>query len=1063
MDACRGCGGALPADANFCPRCGIAQADRVAARDVRKTVTVLFSDVSGSTALGEVLDAERVRYAIDGYFHVARAAIERHGGTVEKFVGDAVMAVFGVPIAHDDDALRALRAARDIRADLVGLNAELSQARRVRLQARTGVNTGEVLVGDTSTLETFVTGDAVNVAARLQQAAPADAIVLGDATLRLVRGSAVVVPLEPLDIRTTGRRVAAYRLVSLEGGSRGATRVRPLIGRRRELRRLAQAHQDMVTEGRCELFTILGQPGVGKTRLVREFVRTLDGDSVVRGRCVEYGVGATYRAFSEIVGASVRIDDDERVDEARAALAQDVGGTADAVMRPIADGIGMEPRPSPSGDIAVAFRRFLEILAASRPLTVVIEDIHWAEPPVLDAIEHVLDASRGAAILMVCSARPELLERRSGWAGGRVNTTTVLLEPLPPNEAEQLIDAQPGGNALPTQLRQRILAAAEGNPLFVEETMAMLTDDGTLRADDEGWSFLGNPDAITLPPSIQALLAARLDTLAPDERLILARCAVVGRVFEGEAATVLAPDDVRLGLPELLAALVRKDVIRPDETAQTGHRFSFRHGLIRDAAYESLPKIERAAAHEQYASWLETTGTDRLGEDDATVGYHYEKAHSYRVDLGIHDVTTARLSERAATWLGRAGKRAVARQHTHAAADLFERAASLSSASSDRLRFRIAQADALLYAADYPAASAILDDVLRSSDLVDPVDRAEARMLRLWTRRDRAAGGTAAVRAEIASILWPVRHRRPARLRFEAWEIVGSVAQDNAEMVVADRAYARALEIAKGIGDGQLVTEAMIRLAGHGARSTTPVAEVRELCERILTTPGLALAHRSWTLPTLAIALAMEGDIDAARGRLAEAADLARESGFRVDNAETNAGLVALHAGDLEVAERQFRAARDSLQPGDDPYDLTWSEARIADVLCLLGRYDEALSFARSSWRGVPENAWADALGGAVQAHALACQRRVAESLSVAARIVARMRAGRLEQLPLVLGPSLEHIAGAYEAAGSPDEARAALRDAIALYAAKGVVTFRRRAEASLRALERPDPPPCTA
>jgi class 3 adenylate cyclase len=523
--SCPDCGAGVAADARFCAACGARLPEPAApAREVRKVVTVLFADVTGSTALGERLDPEALRGLMNRYFARIRAVIEAHGGTVEKFIGDAVMAVFGIPQVHEDDALRAVRAAWDIREALAALNAELETERGMTIRFRTGVNTGEVVAGEPGSGSTLVTGDTVNTAARLEQAAPPGEILLGRLTHSLVRDAVDAEPVDAVDAKGKAEPVEAFRLTGVHAGAEGRARHldAPLVGRERELDRLASAYRSAVADQACTLFTLLGSAGVGKSRLTAEFLASVAGEArILRGRCLSYGEGVTYWPVGEIVRSAADITD---ADDAAAALEKvrlllGDAREADTIAGRVGAGIGLTAEAAPKEDVAWAVRRLLERLASDRPLVVVVEDIHWAEPTLLELIEHVADWSRGAAILLLCTARPELLDDRPDWGGGKLNATTLLLEPLGGDATARLIEALPGGAALPATVVDRVMTAAEGNPLYVEELLGMLVDDGLLRADPAGdWHAGAGLEAVHIPPSITLLLAARLERLAPAER-----------------------------------------------------------------------------------------------------------------------------------------------------------------------------------------------------------------------------------------------------------------------------------------------------------------------------------------------------------------------------------------------------------------------------------------------------------------------------------------------------------------------------------------------------------------
>jgi class 3 adenylate cyclase len=627
MLTCPSCGRESPDGFAFCGACGTAFAPVAAAREVRKVVTVVFCDVSGSTALGERLDPEAMRRTMGRYFEEIRLIVERHGGTVEKFIGDAAMAVFGIPVAHEDDALRAVRSVAEIRDRLTALGEELA----VALSFRTGVNTGEVVAGEG---ETLVTGDAVNVAARLEQAATPGEILIGAETLALVRDAVTVEAVEPLELKGKRERVPAFRLVAVDATAEAFARHMdaPLVGRVREQQRLRADFEGVVTERTCHMFTLLGPAGVGKSRLVAEFLATGgEAADVLRSRCVHYGEDITYWPLVEIL----------------IAIGVDPGEV-----------IGSSP-----AETQLAFRKLLEARAAERPQIIVLDDIQWAEPVFLELIEHISDWSRDAPIFLLCVARPELLELRPGWGGGKLNATTILLEALSGEDCELLISRLAGGTQLTNDVRRRILEAADGNPLFIEEMLAMVSEDGS---DGD----------IVVPPTIHALLQSRLDRLGTGERDLIGRGAVEGQVFHRSTVHELAPEPERADVATHLLSLVRKEMIRSDQPTFPGEEaFRFRHLLIRDAAYDSLPKETRAELHEAFADWLDRHAT--LVEQDEIVGYHLERAYRNRAELDSADPRLDGLARRAATRLAVAGRAAGGRGDISAMCGLLQRAAQL--------------------------------------------------------------------------------------------------------------------------------------------------------------------------------------------------------------------------------------------------------------------------------------------------------------------------------------------------------------------------------------------------
>ena len=716
MTPCPTCGTENPDRARFCAECGTALVvSSASARRgaTRKLATIVFIDAAGSTQLGETLDPETVRTVMARYFSAIRPIVEAHGGIVEKFIGDAVMAAFGIPVVHEDDALRAVRSAIEIRAALDQLDGELRAGNDATVQFRTGINTGEVVAGDHASGQAFATGDTVNTAARLQAAAPTGEILLGRSTWLLVRDAVTAEPVEPIVAKGKTELVEAYRLVGVDPSRAGHERRldRPMIGRSRELDLLRDAFGSVVGERTCRLVTLLGTAGVGKSRLVAEFVElSAPAATVLRGRCLSYGEGVTYWPIAEIIRAAAGVLESESPADARSKLLALLGEAddADLVAARVASAIGLSTDVAPQEEVFWAIRRLLEQLAGDQPLIVVIEDIHWAEPTLLDLIEHIADWSRDAPILLVCPARPELLDARPRWGEADRDDLTITLEPLGVAATRDLIAGLPGGPALPLAVSARLTAAAEGNPLFVEEFLAMLIDDGLLIASPDGaWSASASVVTVRMPPSVKALISARLERLAPEERAVAERASVVGRVFEQAAVTELSSDALRPMVEGNLLALVRKELVRPELTELSiGDAFKFRHILIRDAAYEALPKAERAILHARFADWLEATIGDRLPEYEEIVGYHLEQAHRYRIELGETGDAVAALAGRAGAHLSAAGVGAASRGDLPSGIGLFGRAAALIPPGRQRIELLINLRSTLRSAGDREAADA---------------------------------------------------------------------------------------------------------------------------------------------------------------------------------------------------------------------------------------------------------------------------------------------------------------------------------------------------------------------
>jgi class 3 adenylate cyclase/tetratricopeptide (TPR) repeat protein len=656
----------------------------LAPTQVRKTVTILFSDVAGSTALADALDPETVRRVMGRYFDACRSVLEAHGGTVEKFIGDAVMAVFGVPLVHEDDAMRAVRAAFGIREELALLNETFEREHGVRIVVRTGINTGEVMAGDPGAGQAFVSGDPVNVAARLEQMAPNDAILISDSTRQLVRDSVTVEAVEPLSLKGKPDPFRAYRLVAIDPSGEGPLRRRQgqLIGRSEQLEGLERTFDRAVNERRCFLVTVIGEPGVGKSRLVDTFTGGIaDRATVLHGRCLSYGEGITFFPVAEIVSEAIDAAGEDGPDEIASKIERLIVSDEDAplvatrLLRML--GLGSKDSQGATEEIFWAFRKLLESLADRDGVVAVIDDIQWAEPALLDLLEHVCDLSRDVGIVLVCMARPDIFDERPGWGAGRAHASSIVLERLDDRDsralAAQLIETTP----LPSELTERILDAADGNPLFMEQVVAHLVDQGLTASEHRS-----NEGEISIPRSLTALLEARLDRLSDLQRAVLQRGSVEGQVFHRGAVSTLLPPEFRAEVATSFGPLMQKDFIASGDAELVGEdAFRFRHALIKDAAYQALPKETRAELHSQLADWLEVAAGRRLPEFQEIIGHHLETAFRYREELGGAE-GWAELAHRAAEHLSIAGDLARNRGDMRAAASMLQRAVTLSDPGS---------------------------------------------------------------------------------------------------------------------------------------------------------------------------------------------------------------------------------------------------------------------------------------------------------------------------------------------------------------------------------------------
>ena len=991
MTVCPSCGRENPADARFCNACGTALA-ATPSREVRKIVTVLFADVVGSTALGEATDPEALRSRMRSYFDDLRRIVERHGGTVEKFIGDAVMAVFGIPVSHEDDALRAVRAAAEMR----------NAIREHGLEARIGVNSGEVVTGSAD--DTLVTGDAVNVAARLEQAAVPGEALVGIDTLRLVRDAVRVELVPPLELKGKSEPVEAYRLVEVLAGAEPVARHldSPLVGRERERQRLRHDFEDVVAERTCRLFTLLGPAGIGKSRLVHDLLESAAGEAdVLRGRCLHYGEGITYWPLVEILVA--------------------LGIDSNSI-------IGSSPE-----ETRLAFRRLLEARASERPQIVVVDDLQWAEPLFLDLVEHIADFSREAPIFLLCIARTELLELRPGWGGGKVNATSLLLEPLDAAQRDVLIENLLAGGELEAATRTRIAETSQGNPLYVEEMLAMVREGGT--------------NDIHVPPTIHALLQARLDTLDSDERLVIERGSVEGEIFHRGSVAVLAPEPVRPTLESHLSTLVRKELIRPDRgTFPDDEAFRFRHLLIRDAAYESLPKATRAELHEQFADWL---AQHDLVEKDEILGYHLEQAHRYRAELDPADARLGELAGLGAERLTAAGDGAMDRGDWAAARSLLRRARALLPPGDDRRALLAPQLSvALQEAGEFEEAIALAREAREAKDPIV-----------------RARGIVAEAEVTFAQVGDEIRAQRDAAREVleeagddlglaQYWRAAGWDHWSKVRTAGAKDAWDRGIRYARKARAGWIEAE-----LGHFALSCvlfgpTPVPEAIEHAERVLqSVQGSAMreasAHRA-----LGMLLAMRGEIEEGRGMVERARATWREAGLL----STAAGMgmteaaIELRAGHLEAQERILRETLEELERIGDRYFLPTVAVELAEALVHRGvREDEIASLSASAReKSLPEDfvnfVYVDGIDAVLHA------RR--GNLGEAAPLARRSLEGAADMDHFdVLGTVRLLAAETLDRCGEHEEAAGLASSALAVFEQKGDLTGTAWARARLQEL----------
>jgi class 3 adenylate cyclase/tetratricopeptide (TPR) repeat protein len=1043
MQICPNCGEENPAKFRLCGFCGSPLAPALPAQEVRKTVTIVFSDLKGSTAMAEKLDSEAVREVLSRYFDEMSGALERHGGTVEKYIGDAIMAVFGLPRVHEDDALRAVRAAAEMRERLAILNEELERRWGVTIGNRTGVHTGEVVAGDPTTGQRLVTGDTVNTAARLEQAAPECEVLLGETTYRLVRHAVEVEPVEPLELKGKAERVPAYRLLSVQQAETVERHLDiPLVGRASELAVLVDELSSAVRDRRCRLVTVVAEAGAGKSRLIEEFARVASPSArVVKGRCLPYGRGITFWPLVEIVREMAAIRDEDSHEAAHGKLAAVAGDRADDVVARVASAVGLGAADFGLDEINWGTRRLFELQASEKPLVVVFEDVHWAESALLDLVEYVLATASDVPLLIVCAARPDFLEYREGWLDR--DSTVVRLEPLSDEDSGLVVQQLLGDAPIPAAARARIVTAAEGNPLFVEQLLSMLIDDGLLRNEDGEWVATGDLAELAIPGTIQGLIAARLDLLSREERAVIEPASVIGLVFARPAVEHLVPEPVRPAVETHLQTTTRKQLVRP-EPVQTDADYRFQHILIRDAAYQGLLKRARATFHEQFVDWAEAVNRDRDRgtEFDEILGYHLEQANQYLAELGPLDEHGVDLGRRAATKLATAGRRAFARGDMAAAANLLRRSRELlPERDAARLELLPDLAEVMTDVGEFAWAEVFLDEAMEAArETGEAALEAHATLGRLLLQRskDDAAWGDEVVRAtaRVIEVLEPLDDHAGLAKAYLLLFIAHGTACRFAEFLAAGE---RSLHYAVLAGDRRGQVRAVTARAIAANYGSEPVSTAIVHCEEALELTAGNRRSQALVMSYLAELEALHGNFERARQLCRDARSMLEEAGAGVQASAIagRSGPVELLAGDARAAEEELRRSYESLSRIGEVYNASTIAARLAEALYLQDRDDEALAFSRKAEELAPEDdLWTQAAWRSVRAKVLARNGQTeAEALALAREAVEMLRA---TDAPVWRADGLCDFAEVLEACGQTDEARELLAEALELLERKG-------------------------
>jgi class 3 adenylate cyclase/tetratricopeptide (TPR) repeat protein len=992
---CTNCGRENPDDARFCANCGSALEDPAAAREERKVVTVLFADLVGFTSRSEQLDPEDVRATLTPYFARLREELERRGGTVEKFIGDAVMAVFGAPVAHEDDAERAVRAGLGIRDAMADMN---EQDPDFDLHVRVGVNTGEALIllgVHPLQGEGMAAGDVVNTAARLQTSAPVDGILVGETTYRATERAIEYRVAEPVDAKGKSEPVAAWE--AMEARSRyGIDLTRrvdtSLVGRERELTLLRDALDRARHQDEPQLVTLVGEPGIGKSRLVHELFVHIEGMPELitwrQGRCLPYGDGVSYWALGEMVKAEAGILETDPDGETAAKLDRmvtelipdpDERGWVARHLRPLI-GLAQERGSSQDGsdEARGAWRRLLEALAERRPSVLIFEDLHWADDGLLDFLDYLIDWTRDVPLLVLCTARPELFSRRPEWGGGKLNAATISLAPLSDEETARLLAGLLDRTLLPAEFQAELLARAGGNPLYAEEFARMAANRSA-----------ADLATVELPGSVQGIIAARLDGLTPDDKALLQDAAVVGKTFWLGAVGAVGgrdPSDLEGRLHELERGRFVRRARRSSVGSET--EFAFLHLLVRDVAYGQIPRGARADKHRAAADWIGSLGGERLEDRAELLAHHYLSALELARAAGQD---TADLEGPARLALRGAGDRALGLGAFAAAERAYEAAVELWPEDDPELAMLLYQYGRALY--------------LHKDAGADVLGRARDLLL------EQGDVETAAVaELHIGDMVWRRGEGRKAQGHFDRAESLIEGRPPSTEVARAKAHLSRYLMLTGRFEDA-------IRV-GREALGTAETLGADEIHAMTLNTVGTARTSMG--------DLGGFDDIEKST-EVAEVANLP----WHVSRGHINMGVSLFYAGHVARALEEHQFNLEYTQRYGMEGGIIWSKAEVAFDLCLAGRWDESLEISDAEIARIEAGA---PHYGEVQHRQ--CRSRIRQGRGDVQGAIAdaerAVQVGRAVGDPQALMPALAERARLLFLTGRPDEAEAIVDEMLA-------------------------------